>query len=249
MTLASHEYYNATRHPVASALFVVPLLAAYELGLAFLELENPQALRNGADTWLIWTFSRVGVGLSYLPGALLGFSLVVWSWWNWKALPKELCSVWMGMLLESAVLALGLWGLSRALGPVVDFVGLPLTTGSTCDPAIAQIVSFVGAGVYEEVVFRLLLLTLVLQILKLGEVGENLSQVLAIVVSALLFSAAHHVGSAGEDFQGYVFLFRFLAGIYFAVIFQRRGFGVAVGAHTGYDLLVGVILATPVSGM
>ncbi|MGF1578136.1 MAG: lysostaphin resistance A-like protein [Gemmataceae bacterium] len=249
MSLASHEYYNSTQHPIACALFVVPLLAAYELGLAFLEIDNPHTLRNGADTWLIWTFSRIGLRVSYLPGTLVGIGLVGWAWANCKNIPKELPGVWMGMLLESVLLALGLWGLSRALGPLVDYAGLPLAAGTKCDPAIAQIVSFVGAGVYEEVVFRLLLLTMILKVFQLGDVGQQPSQMLAIVVSALLFSAAHHVGAAGEEFQGYVFLFRFLAGIYFAVIFQRRGFGVAVGAHTGYDLLVGVILATPVSGM
>jgi membrane protease YdiL (CAAX protease family) len=61
-------------------------------------------------------------------------------------------------------------------------------------------------------------------------------------VSALLFSTAHHIGPVGEPFHGYVFVFRTLAGVFFAVVYQYRGFGIAVGAHAFYDILVGVIL-------
>ena len=64
---------------------------------------------------------------------------------------------------------------------------------------------------------------------------------LAAALSALAFAAAHNVGPHGERFDGPVFLFRAIAGVYLAIVFQMRGFGVAVGAHTGYDLLVGVL--------
>jgi hypothetical protein len=38
----------------------------------------------------------------------------------------------------------------------------------------------------------------------------------------------------------YVFLFRTMAGVYFALLFQFRGFAVAAGAHACYDVLVGL---------
>ena len=49
-------------------------------------------------------------------------------------------------------------------------------------------------------------------------------------------------GAGGEAFVGVVFLYRFLAGMFFATLFRIRGFGIAVGAHSGYDVLVGLIL-------
>jgi membrane protease YdiL (CAAX protease family) len=70
-------------------------------------------------------------------------------------------------------------------------------------------------------------------------VGASL---LAAAASALIFSSAHHIGPHGENFDGYVFLFRTLAGLYFAILYQLRGFGIAVGAHACYDVLVGVAL-------
>jgi membrane protease YdiL (CAAX protease family) len=65
---------------------------------------------------------------------------------------------------------------------------------------------------------------------------------LAAISSAVLFAAAHHFGRGGEPWDGYVFSFRSLAGMYFAALFHLRGFGIAVGAHAGYDVLVGLLL-------
>ena len=62
---------------------------------------------------------------------------------------------------------------------------------------------------------------------------------LAVTGSAFLFSLAHHAGTPGEAFTWFAFIFRWLAGRLFAWVFVVRGFGVAVGTHTAYDILVG----------
>ena len=61
-----------------------------------------------------------------------------------------------------------------------------------------------------------------------------------IVLTSLLFSAAHYVGPCGDPFRWLTFLFRFLAGVFFAVLFRYRGFGIAAGTHAFYDVLVGL---------
>ena len=68
-----------------------------------------------------------------------------------------------------------------------------------------------------------------------------LASTLAVTASALLFSLAHHAGTPGEAFTWFAFIFRWLAGVYFAWVFVVRGFGVAVGTHTAYDILVGAV--------
>jgi len=65
---------------------------------------------------------------------------------------------------------------------------------------------------------------------------------IAEIVSALVFAAAHHLGPDGEPFRLVVFSFRTCAGVYFTWIYQMRGFGIAVGAHASYDVLVGLLL-------
>ena len=67
------------------------------------------------------------------------------------------------------------------------------------------------------------------------------SSALAVTGSALLFALAHHAGSPGEPFTWFAFIFRWMAGVFFAWVFILRGFGIAVGTHTMYDILVGWI--------
>src|SRR5262249_1754553 len=107
---------------------------------------------------------------------------------------------------------------------------------------VGLVIAFVGAGIYEEVLFRLLLLSGLAGLFRLADLPRVIGLPLAAVASALLFAAAHHVGPNGEAFEGYGFLFRTLAGLYFALLYQLRGFGIAVGAHASYDLLVGLLM-------
>jgi membrane protease YdiL (CAAX protease family) len=241
MSDAPRGYLSATRHPSACLLFVVPLLIAYELGALFLHPGQPDALRNGADIWLRWTLGRVGLGQKFWPPLLLGSLLWVWCWLRRQDRPKDLVGVWIGMALESGAYALLLWGISRGLRPVLDGLGVPLGM-ARADPALAQTVCFIGAGIYEEMLFRLLLFTGLCWLFVQGELTPNGARLLAAATSAVLFAAAHNLGPQGENFEGSVFVFRTLAGVYFAVLYDLRGFGVAVGAHAGYDVLVGVVV-------
>ena len=92
---------------------------------------------------------------------------------------------------------------------------------------------------YEEALFRLLLVPAAVRALRLLQAPTVLASTLAVTASALLFSLAHHAGTPGESFTWFAFIFRWLAGVYFAWVFVIRGFGVAVGTHTAYDILVG----------
>ena len=65
---------------------------------------------------------------------------------------------------------------------------------------------------------------------------------LAAFASALVFAGAHHFGPNGDPSDLCVLSFRTFAGVYFAGLYYARGFGVAVGAHAGYDVLVGLIV-------
>jgi hypothetical protein len=58
------------------------------------------------------------------------------------------------------------------------------------------------------------------------------------VLSSLAFSLAHHIGPAGEAFRFSAFVYRTLAGVFFAAIYQVRGFAVAAWTHALYDVYV-----------
>ena len=244
MSDANTGYKQDTRHAVSCTLFVLPMLIAYEMGVWSMTDGTPDMLRNGADSWLRWLFTHIGLTHSVWPGIVFGLGLLLWCSLTWQSRPKDPANVWMGMVIESATFALLLWVMSLCLGPLLDYMDIPLQTGGQPEPAMQMMVAYLGAGIYEEAVFRLLAFTLLIELFKINGLPESAGTVLAVCVSALLFAAAHHVGPVGEPFDGFVFLFRTLAGVYFALLYRFRGFGIAVGAHAFYDIFIGVILTS-----
>lgn len=239
-----HTYLSATRHPWPSFIFLLPLLLAYEVGVLWLGGANPEALRNGADTWLHWGLEAFGLQHLYWAPVLVIITLLLWSWRRRDDQPRDVVGTCSGMALESIFCALGLWGFSRCLGPALDHLGITLDVPpelpAQTEEAVGQLITFVGAGIYEELLFRLLLFSAVIGVLRLVEAPAPAAVIVATLASALSFAVAHHVGPYGEAFDAYVFLFRSLAGLYFTLLFLLRGFGVAVGAHACYDVFVGI---------
>src|SRR5262249_29719274 len=100
-------------------------------------------------------------------------------------------------------------------------------------------IGYIGAGVYEETLFRLILVPILFGCLRILQMPQTLSSTLAVTSSALLFALAHHAGCPGEAFTWFAFVFRWMAGVFFAWVFILRGFGIAVGTHAVYDILAG----------
>jgi membrane protease YdiL (CAAX protease family) len=233
-------YVPATRHPWPCLLFVLPLVAAYEGGVVALGGAHPETLRNGADNWLRCGLTAVGVEYIWLPPAALLLAFVCWAWGRWGERPHDLLGVLTGMAIESVTFALGLWGLSRGLAPLLRHCGIELAVPAGGEPALRQVITYLGAGIYEEALFRLVLFSALARLLRYLEIGELPAAGLAAVASATLFAVAHHIGPYGQPYSNYLFLFRLAAGLYFALLYQARGFGIAVGSHACYNVMISV---------
>jgi membrane protease YdiL (CAAX protease family) len=212
-------------------------LAAYELGVALLGGDHPNAWRTGLDAWLRLGLSCFGLTDRWLPPLALVCGLLAWQAADRSRIRFPLRDLPV-MILESALLALVLVGLSRLVDTLLlhDTFALPLQTTPIAQPAL--FLGFLGAGIYEEAIFRLLLIPALIAVARALLVPPLLADVLAVTGSSLLFSLAHHLGTPGEPFTWYAFLFRWSAGIYFAGVFAVRGFGLAVATHIAYDWLV-----------
>ena len=232
-------YLGATRHPFPCLVFVLPLLVAYEAGVLALGGPNPERIRNGGDHWMRCAFTGVGLRLPWLPPVLLVSCLVGWAISRREDRPGDLGGVLCGMVLESIAFALGLWAVSRIIAPLLVQAGFELSVGaSAVEPVLRQVVTYLGAGIYEEALFRLVLFSVLVGAMRWIELPVFFAVLLAAVGSAILFSTAHHVGPYGQAYSNYLFLFRLAAGLYFALLFQFRGFGIAVGAHACYNVMV-----------
>ena len=115
---------------------------------------------------------------------------------------------------------------------------------------LANIVTGIGAGIYEELVFRLILICLLMLLFQdVLRLTHKNSIVLSVLISAALFSAHHHIDllsgqpNANDPFNSIRFAFRTIAGIYFAVLFAIRGFGITAGTHAFYDIIAVIINA------
>ena len=238
-------YWAITRRPLPCLIFVGPLLLAYELGVLYIGGTRAEAWRTGADAWMRHGLAALGLTDHWFPPLCLAVALLAWQVWtarDWRFSPWIL----LGMVAESVVLAVTLVGLSRLVD--LGFEELErgpqsfLEVGASTDaPALALLIGFLGAGVYEEALFRLLLVPFFFATMRVLQTPQVLASTLAVTASALLFSLAHHAGMPGEPFTWFAFIFRWMAGVYFAWVFVLRGFGVAVGTHTAYDILVGAI--------
>ena len=141
------------------------------------------------------------------------------------------------MLLESAFYALVMG--SIILFVMQKFLGvLPgLSTGGSGFNPLDVFVISAGAGFHEELIFRVIIMGGLAWLLT-GVTGEKRAWLIALVVSSILFSLAHHVGPAGEAFRFQAFVYRALAGAFFAAVYQVRGFAVAAWTHALYDVYV-----------
>ena len=233
------RYLSAAAHPWASLVFLLPLLIVYEGGVLFLPQTGTPVGRTGADEWLRDGLTRTGVGPAWVSPlavvGVLGFGALR----RWKSRPGRMASTLFGMTLESLVFAVALWAGAKNLAPAFAGWGVPAAVGFAA-PAAGQLVTYVGAGIYEEVLFRLGLFGGLCLVLRLALLPKIVAVPLAAVGAALVFAGAHHYGAAGEPFVPGRFLFRALAGLYFTAVFVTRGFGVTAGTHAAYDVLVGV---------
>lgn len=95
-----------------------------------------------------------------------------------------------------------------------------------------------GAGLYEELFFRVILVSLLLYFFRKVVRNKNYVHALAIITAALMFSAVHYTGSMGDVFTLHSFIFRFVFGIALNLIYVARGFGIAAWTHAIYDVIV-----------
>lgn len=231
---ALNNYWEETRRPVYSAALVLPFFVVYHVGT----LVFGQRLLNGADYLIIKLLSIFSIHTS-LAGAFVLVGCFVW----WQCRTKAKWAVegpkLAAMFVESVVVAVVLIQLMRLMPAPPALPGSEAVTLAASFADRAQnVVLYCGAGVYEELVFRVFLLGLLLMLFtKVFHFDEFAAAVWTVVIGAALFSVFHYIGP--EEFDWRTFVPRAFAGVYFSAIFVWRNFGVAAAGHALYDIFVG----------
>ena len=259
MTRHQHEhppsgYHGRTRRLSGSLLLVLPVFLIYEIGLIVL---RPEA-HNAVGGLLKLAFSLVG-GPTFFNAAAIVILCVAIVQTRRGGQPR--LGDFLGVVAESAIWAVVLMlyaGIFTVLtmDTLRRFVEhLPLDAqAASLAHASEMVVHSAGAGIYEELVFRLVLMTgfiwLFARLLYTPEqrkTPQKLPVLLGVIVSAVLFSLAHHIPPQ-PGFELVPFVFRLLCGVLFGVLYMSRGLAVAVYTHFIYDVYVMLVLPGLIGG-
>lgn len=240
-TLVKSDYWEMTRQPLPSLLFLLPLLLIYEWGVWWVSQNRAMAIRNGADQWMRDGIHWTGLQSVHLLPLLLIGGLLIWHYCG-KYRSKLSPELMAGMYGESILFAVLLLVLGQAQDLLFQRVSEALSLSISSDSVFSAI-SYLGAGIYEEVLFRGILCSGLFGLGCLLKLPKGANFIQAALLSSLLFSAAHYIGPSADLYTHFSFVFRLFAGLYFAGLFLIRGLGIAIGTHAVYDLIVGLVLS------
>ena len=243
-------YWSDSSRPLVCLAFVAPMLIVYEAAVFWL---GPAAVRNGADVWLRGLLDVVGFGQYFLLPLLACGILLGWHHTRhdpWQLSNRTIRLMWF----ESAFYAMVLLAAAQLQATLMGGSSEAAFTGGShgFTRGAARLIGYLGAGVYEELLFRLLPIPLLAIALAKTGLNRRGSLIIAVTATSLLFALAHykldfqlfgmHIALPyGDAFAWFSFSFRFMAGMLFGTLFALRGFGIACGAHAIYDLLVALI--------
>lgn len=259
--------YWSTR-PLHVLVFLLPLVVAYEIGSALYLSQSGQAIKTIRAERILSSFFEVfGAGGLYLPGIVLIVVLLLWhllsrdSWRvHWQVL--------LGMLVEAVVWTVPLLVLGQimqrafhgepavfatlaqaaqhagAAAPSAASAGAGAASSGLAALSIpARATISIGAGIYEELLFRLVAIALFHTIAAdLLRIRDGTAKVIAVFAAAVAFALYHDVMLPGGGLDPGRLAIYTLAGLYFGTVYILRGFGIVVAVHALYDLAVLVLL-------
>jgi membrane protease YdiL (CAAX protease family) len=239
----SPTYFQASRTGTYGFLAALPLFLLYEVLILFVNGNEISQIRVGADLWIKQPLAFLGGRGTFALGLLvLGIGVVIFIRERKKKIPLR--AAYFGMILgESTIYAVGVALLISTLVSLVFSIA-PQEMAFIAQDATRQlgsgmlIVLSIGAGLYEELIFRVVLVGGLFWVLQSLVKSKNTAYIVAAIVGALLFSSVHYVGALGDTFTMSSFVFRFLFGLALNGIFLVRGFGVTAWTHAIYDVLV-----------
>jgi membrane protease YdiL (CAAX protease family) len=238
-TASKQRYRELSRQPLYILVFLLPLILFYEFAL----YSTNTNIQIKAHDHLVRFFEQFDMpptkGL-WLGGIAILTILFLWHIFAGNKWSIQIKVIFF-MAIESMAFAVPLLLFGAVLGGLA-------AAGSTSQiaelPVFDKVAVSIGAGLYEELIFRMLLFALVHTVVCNLFKQSNLAGVtVAVIVSALLFALYHDLPNAGSLSALTLFFFS-IAGIYLGILYVSRGFGIAAASHAAYDVVATTVLAT-----
>lgn len=239
-------YRAVTRTATYGFLAALPLFVFYEVGV-LLANRGSGGIRVGADVWIKNLLAAVGLGGWVALGVLVlvaGLAVFVGERNRRPALvPRYFGGIVAESLVYAVVLAFAVgmtvgWLFNGWAVPAASALPAMALQGAGALPLSLQLALSIGAGLYEELVFRVFLVGGLFLLAQRFMPDRKRAYVVAAIIGAAIFSFVHYVGPYGDVFTASSFTFRFLFGLALNGVFLVRGFAVAAWTHALYDVLV-----------
>ena len=228
-----NNYFKQSKSSFYSFIFILPLFIIYELGISAISSKDLTTVRNGADVLLRKILATVGISGVYGMALMFLFGVVAAFFIN-KGRFKDLkikSNYFLIMIFESFFWSIILF-LILSQGQLLLAKGLAKLL-------IQQIVLSIGSGIFEEFVFRVILVSGLALIVGLFCKKQYILKILiSIIIAAVIFSAFHFIGEYADIPKTSLFILRFVAGVILGYIYILRGFGIAAYSHSFYNLIV-----------
>jgi|3_EtaG_2_1085321.scaffolds.fasta_scaffold01248_13 hypothetical protein len=241
MENAFKTYFSDTKNLLYSFLISLPLFLAYELLILISQPDSSQIVRISVDSWFKSVFSLFGVNavsITLLIVALFGMYIL----YKEREQLRELrFKYFPAMIGESTIYAVLVTLVATYFVSMVFAISanVPISTLT----GLQKFALSLGAGLYEELFFRVILVSVLIWVFQKVFNNKNWAAITAaVILSAFLFSMVHYVGSMGDPFTLSSFAYRFVFGLMLNGIYVWRGFGIAAWTHALYDLMVLFVL-------
>jgi membrane protease YdiL (CAAX protease family) len=226
------DYFQKSKSPFYSFVITLPIFLIYELGLFLMRDTEFSYIKNGADVLIEEAISTLGFDIFYISSSLFLLVFFIVAYYqkrNYDSF-KIYKSYLFLMLFESLIYA-------SLLLFFLGSMGLYLMDISVENVQFNLILSL-GAGIYEELIFRVFSLFIFYRLVKFifKSMNHFSAQFFALFLSSILFSLFHFIGA--ESFTQDAFTIRFIAGILLGLLYINRGFGITAITHSFYDIFV-----------
>ncbi len=227
-------YFAHSRQPWNILLFITLPLLGFHLVAAW------RSTNLVVPDYFHVVLGLLGASAVHLSSLLIVSTLLVWHWRTrapWRLEPAVL----IGMAIESVLWTLPLFALSFLLSQVSAVASQPATSAATILQGLTQAV---GAGIYEEFFFRLVLVSVAMAVfVDLLKFPAQRVAMIAVGASAIIFALCHWEKLAlPGGFAWQQFFFLLLAGLLWGAIYIHRGLGIAIGSHIVWDLYILVLV-------
>ncbi len=227
------NYWSYSRSAYYSAIAALPLLVIYEI-LIILSQSPYWGIRNAADVWIRTFLMAFDLQAQHLTFVLIGISLALIPIAKSRARGIKLKANYFALMFAESL------AFSLVLGVVLQFILRMggLSSGGPGSGLMQNLALSVGAGLFEEIIFRVILLNLLFLLLSPLFKKKIIAAVVSVLLASFLFSLSHYVGTMADTWQLYSFMFRWVAGLLFTVLYFVRGFAITAYTHALYDIWV-----------